>query len=48
MTIMEIREHLEMPIMVAQITNSPVKVPMDVMRAILEKLEKSEDDAEED
>lgn len=48
MTVREIKEYLELPIKVAGLTGEPVQVPMDVMQAILEKLEASEDDAEED
>lgn len=46
MTVREIKEYLELPIKVAGLTGEPVQVPIDIMTAILEKLEKSEDDAE--
>lgn len=48
MTVREIKEYLELPIKVAGLTGEPVQVPMDIMTAILEKLEASEVDAEED
>lgn len=48
MTVREIKEYLELPIKVAGLTGEPVQVPMDIMTAILEKLEASEDDAEKD
>lgn len=48
MTVREIKEYLELAIKAAELIGEPVPVPMDVMAAILEKLEASEDDAEED